>query len=134
MVSLGVRGVAGLGAAVPVKRVKSIGALQALPIWRHFEVLSLDRGTINVQRTMADIQDQVHLGQPKSVATSQHVMMSIQPGKVFQAGTYTGNVVYTAAADRIQCSFRLKNLLEEYFEDIARTVTMEYGKKSRQHD
>jgi len=34
----------------------------------------------------------------------------------------------TPATDRIQYLFRLKNLLEEHFEDIARTITMECGK------
>jgi malonate-semialdehyde dehydrogenase (acetylating)/methylmalonate-semialdehyde dehydrogenase len=34
----------------------------------------------------------------------------------------------TPAADRIQYLFRLKNILEEHFEDIARTITMECGK------
>ena len=34
----------------------------------------------------------------------------------------------TPAVDRIQYLFRLKNLLEEHFEDIARTITMECGK------
>ncbi len=34
----------------------------------------------------------------------------------------------TPAADRIQYLFKLKNLLEENYEDIARTITMECGK------
>ncbi len=34
----------------------------------------------------------------------------------------------TPATDRIQYLFRLKNLLEDNFEDIARTITMECGK------
>ncbi|MGB3714238.1 MAG: CoA-acylating methylmalonate-semialdehyde dehydrogenase [Candidatus Promineifilaceae bacterium] len=34
----------------------------------------------------------------------------------------------TPATDRIQYLFRLKNLLEEQFEDISRTITMECGK------
>ena len=34
----------------------------------------------------------------------------------------------TPATSRIQYLFRLKNLLEEHFEDIARTITMECGK------
>lgn len=34
----------------------------------------------------------------------------------------------TPATDRIQYLFKLKNLLEEHFEDIARTITMECGK------
>jgi malonate-semialdehyde dehydrogenase (acetylating)/methylmalonate-semialdehyde dehydrogenase len=34
----------------------------------------------------------------------------------------------TPAADRIQYLFKLKNLLEDNFEDIARTITMECGK------
>ncbi|MDX1615993.1 MAG: aldehyde dehydrogenase family protein, partial [Candidatus Promineifilaceae bacterium] len=34
----------------------------------------------------------------------------------------------TAAPDRIQYLFKLKQLLEEHFEDLARTITMECGK------
>lgn len=34
----------------------------------------------------------------------------------------------TPATERIQCLFKLKNLLEQNFEDIARTITMECGK------
>ena len=34
----------------------------------------------------------------------------------------------TPAADRIQHLFKLKNLLEEHFEEIARTITLECGK------
>lgn len=34
----------------------------------------------------------------------------------------------TPATDRIQYLFKLKNLLEDHFEDIARTITMECGK------
>jgi malonate-semialdehyde dehydrogenase (acetylating)/methylmalonate-semialdehyde dehydrogenase len=34
----------------------------------------------------------------------------------------------TPAADRIQYLFKLKNLMEEHFEDISRTITMECGK------
>jgi len=34
----------------------------------------------------------------------------------------------TPAGDRVQCLFRLKNLMEEHFEELARTVTRECGK------
>jgi len=34
----------------------------------------------------------------------------------------------TPAGDRIQCLFKLKNLLEENFEDLSKTITMECGK------
>lgn len=34
----------------------------------------------------------------------------------------------TPPADRVQCLFRLKQLLEEHFEEIARTITIENGK------
>jgi malonate-semialdehyde dehydrogenase (acetylating) / methylmalonate-semialdehyde dehydrogenase len=34
----------------------------------------------------------------------------------------------TPAPDRIQYLFKLKNLLEEHFEDLSRTITMENGK------
>ena len=34
----------------------------------------------------------------------------------------------TPATERAQYLFKLKNLLEEHFEDLARTVTMECGK------
>nr|MCU0517354.1 aldehyde dehydrogenase family protein [Oscillatoria sp. Prado101] len=34
----------------------------------------------------------------------------------------------TPPADRVQYLFKLKNLLEEHFEDLARTITLECGK------
>ncbi|GAB4468742.1 MAG: CoA-acylating methylmalonate-semialdehyde dehydrogenase [Anaerolineales bacterium] len=34
----------------------------------------------------------------------------------------------TPAGDRIQCLFKLKNLLEEHFEELSRQITMECGK------
>ena len=34
----------------------------------------------------------------------------------------------TPATDRIQYLFKLKNLMEEHFEEIARIITMECGK------
>jgi len=44
------------------------------------------------------------------------------------ASSAFGEWRYTPAVSRIQYMFKLKNLLEEHFEELARTITMENGK------
>jgi len=65
----------------------------------------------------AEVMGQVHL------STSEEVRSAVDAA----AGAFP-SWRRTPATERVQYLFKLKNLLEEHFEDLSRTITMECGK------